>query len=202
MDDHIKVKATPLHNRFRDAVAGDAQSPSVEWPLSRVTAKDPPPSSGVSVIPATAPRKSFRDALQNSADDALDTVQATPARPPLVDRIDVTPVAPGAIAATPARQTKTRDEMFPAEELDVVGSSPLMQRKNVPRQLPGPIRTVDSSVVRSLSDAFRTPVKKPKPSPSGPAWGGKVDEKAAPAEPGKKMSVYERLGWDNDFDDL
>ena len=202
--EEVKIKATPLHNRYRDTMAGQSQPAPVAWPLPRLVSNDPPPSSGGSVIPATAPRKGFRDALQNSVSPAFDVIGSTPARKPMVDMIDATPAAQtSAIASTPVRQT-ARPAMQPAGEQSILQSSPLMPRRAAPSQYlavpkSGASRPADLSGVRSLKDIFRTPVK-PKVA-IAPAVEVKEVEKE-PAVADKKVSVYERLGWDNEFDDL
>lgn len=173
--DRVQVKATPMHNRYRDASTAQSQ-PAIAFSLSRPGDDVVPPSSNPSVIPSTAPRQSFRDALQDSVSPALDTIGSTPAKPAAAHRIEGTPL--GAVSATPVRQG-TRPE-FSADTIP--GSSPLMAKRVAPVAYTGG--------VRNLKDMFRTPVKA-RPEP---------EEKAAPE--GRKVSVYERLGWDDELDDL
>ncbi|CAI4216264.1 unnamed protein product [Parascedosporium putredinis] len=147
-------------------------------------------------------RKSFRDALQSSVSPAFDAIGSTPARTSRVDMLDATPIAPtSAIASTPVRRTVSSAPEH-GEEQSILQSSPLMPRRAAPSQhltVPGTgsSRSADLSGIRSLKDIFRTPVK---PKASLPQTvEAKANEKPAAAE---KMSVYERLGWDNEFDDL
>lgn len=129
------------------------------------------------MIPSTAPRQSFRDALQDTASPAFDVIGSTPARPAAVDMVEGTPVRGSTVDVTPVRQGGM------AVPADVIpGSSPLMMKRGPP--------VAFSGGVRSLKDAFRAPVK-PRPAEDG-----------EPAPEGRKMSVYERLGWDDEFDDL
>ena len=206
--EQIKIKATPLHNRYRDPMAGHSQPAPVAWPLPRLGAHEPPPSSNGSVIPATAPRKGFRDALQSSASPAFDVITSTPARRSVVDRIDATPARTSTIAATPVRSSVKpaslpEEESLPADEI-MLPSSPLMARKAPPSQYlavprSGASRSADISGVRSLKDLFRTPVKPKQTAPA--ASEERMAETSVVAEK-KKVSVYEKLGWDNEFDDL
>lgn len=175
--DRVQVKATPMHNRYRDTGAVQSQ-PAIAFPLSRSAAGVVPPSSNPSVIPSTAPRQSFRDALQDSTSPAFDAIGSTPARPAAADRIEATPAQRAAISATPVRQRPRAG----ASAETIPGSSPLMAKRAAPGTYTGG--------VRNLKEMFRTPVK------TRPEQG----EMAAPEA--KKMSVYERLGWDDEYDDL
>lgn len=176
--DRVQVKATPMHNRYRDA-SGVQSQPAIAFSLSRPGDDVVPPSSNPSVIPSTAPRRSFRDALQDSVSPALDTVGSTPAKPAAAGRVEATPLQGGAVSVTPIRQS-TR----PGPSADTIpGSSPLMAKRVAPVPYSGS--------VKNLKDVFRTPVKA-RPE---------QEETAAP-EGRRKMSVYERLGWDNELDDL
>lgn len=91
-------------------------------------------------------------------------VEGTPVRGPAVD---VTPVRRGGMAG-------------PADAIP--GSSPLMMKRGPP--------VAFSGGARSLTDAFRAPVK------------SRTGEEGEAAPGGRKMSVYERLGWDDELDDL
>ena len=159
-----------MHNRYRDTAV--QSQPAIAFSLSRPSDDVIPPSSNPSVIPSTAPRQSFRDAVRDSA-SPLEAVGATPARPVGVDRVEGTPRSSGVVSATPVRRGA-----MPADAAETIpGSSPLMAKRAAPGAYSGG--------VRSLKDVFRTPVK------------------AKPAEQGEKtMSVYARLGWDNELDDL
>ncbi|MBE3048108.1 hypothetical protein IMZ48_37510, partial [Candidatus Bathyarchaeota archaeon] len=147
--DRVQVKATPVHNRYRDSAAAQSQ-PAISFSLSRPGTGEPPPSSNPSFIPNTAPRQSFRNALHNSASPAYDAIESTPARPPAADRIEATPVQRAAISATPIRQ-RARPEA-PVDTMDAIpGSSPLMAKRAEPDVYVGG--------VRNMRELFRTPVK-------------------------------------------
>lgn len=161
-----------MHNRFRDAMADDSLGDSIA-----------PPSS-VSVIPATERRNNTRDFLSR--------------------------VPSSAIRDTPVKRMASRkpaDDDEPA----IPPSSPLMMRKPAPSSSVPPTLSLGSRsfVPRSPSPngirrIFATPVKA-KPSPT-PLNDDHEDEIAATpvvkSTPVTKKSIFERLGWDDDFDDL
>lgn len=173
--DRVQVKATPMHNRYRDAPAVQSQ-PAIAFPLSR-PADNVPPSSNPSVIPSTAPRRSFRDALQDDPSAAIDTVGSTPAKPAAADRIEGTPVKKTSVSETPVRQARRPE---PSADT-ILGSSPLMAKRTAPVPYTGG--------VRNLKEAFKTPVK------------ARPEQEEKPV-PEAKVSIYEKLGWDNEYDDL
>ncbi|SPN96892.1 uncharacterized protein DNG_00412 [Cephalotrichum gorgonifer] len=190
--EHVQVKATPMHNRYRDlGTAGQPRPSAIAWPLARASPGELPPSSNPSVIPSTAPRRSFRDALQDTTTSPeFSAIGSTPARPAAADRIEGTPVQPGVISATPVR----RSTMPASASVDAIpGSSPLMMKRAVPV-------AVHTGGMRSLTEAFKAPVK-PRPAAHAEESESEMAPAAAPAAP-RKMSVYEKLGWDDEYDDL
>ncbi|ROT36952.1 hypothetical protein SODALDRAFT_335169 [Sodiomyces alkalinus F11] len=173
----VQVKATPTNNRFRDALATEARGSDMHMPKLGL-----PPSSA-SMIPSTAPRRGTRDALEAAPSSAI---MATPSKPSASSRVDVSEVA------------------------CVPGSSPLMERKAARlQQLASPTHaaTQKNSIAISASPMadggiLETPVK-------GPRFFTLPQEEIS-STPIKNLnnqtttngSIYERLGWDNDYDDL
>ncbi|KAM0322881.1 hypothetical protein ACHAQA_009223 [Verticillium albo-atrum] len=173
----VQVKATPANNRFRDALADDSGG------SAKISTMSIPPSSA-SMIPSTAQRRSTSDFFGSYSSSA---VKATPSRP----------------RASAPREAPEHDEP------SIPPSSPLMARKPA-RQTPSvPVTTPrpQPRVVRSPSPTgmhiFDTPVK------TATSFSLPDDEiaatpmaKVATTPAPKKASIYEKLGWDDDFDDL
>ncbi|KAM0583939.1 hypothetical protein D7B24_002676 [Verticillium nonalfalfae] len=172
----VQVKATPANNRFRDALAeagGSAKMPAISMP----------PSSA-SMIPSTAKRRSTSDYFGSFSSSA---VKATPSRPR---------------ASAPLGA--------PHDEPSIPPSSPLMARKPARQQSAVPATTPAQPRPRAMrspspigAHIFDTPVKAATSFslPEDEIAATPVMKTAAPAEK-KASSIYEKLGWDDDFDDL
>ncbi|KAG7119198.1 hypothetical protein HYQ45_015228 [Verticillium longisporum] len=172
----VQVKATPANNRFRDALAeagGSAKMPAMSMP----------PSSA-SMIPSTAQRRSTADFFGSFSSSA---VKATPSRPR---------------ASAPLGA--------PHDEPSIPPSSPLMARKPARQQLAVPAATPARPRPRAMrspspigAHVFDTPVEAATSFslPEDEIAATPVMKTAAPAEK-KASSIYEKLGWDDDFDDL
>ncbi|KAL0936572.1 uncharacterized protein CTRU02_208787 [Colletotrichum truncatum] len=185
--DSVQVKVTPANHRFRDALAEDSKgASSLSIPMSSI-----PPSSA-SRIPSTGPRRGH-----------IDILGTTPS---------------SAIQATPVKRSAPVEGPSPDDEPAIPPSSPLMMRK--------PARSQHLSVSRSVILERYEPMRSPSPDVGLPATPCKqrtrdvmTDEVAAtpmatrahipssppqPSQPPqeKPKSIYERLGWDDDFDDL
>jgi DNA replication regulator SLD3 len=114
------VKATPVNDRYKDALAGEKHPPAADHPTPR---PDIVPPSSASIVPAsTLPRK-FTNRLSSDASSAIfaDRIQATPARGGTgLGTVEETPQQPGG----------------------VLPSSPIMARRAAPQQQPpGPSST-------------------------------------------------------------
>ncbi|KAE9570245.1 hypothetical protein CGMCC3_g13624 [Colletotrichum fructicola] len=181
--DTVQVKVTPANYRFRDALAEAKNASNMSIPMSSI-----PPSSA-SRIPSTGPRRGHINVLGSTPSSA----------------IQATPVKRGGIFAGPSRD----------DEYAIPPSSPLMMRKPARSQH----LSVPASVIRERPD----PVRSQSPDVGLPATPCKQktrdvigDEVAAtpmanaattipppsPPPQEKPKSIYERLGWDDDFDDL
>ncbi|KAI1334797.1 DNA replication regulator SLD3-domain-containing protein [Xylariaceae sp. FL0016] len=223
---HNIVKATPVGNRFRDALARPT-----ERGMGRVSDLGPVienhvPSSS-SLVPSSAPRKRNRDAAFAEEDlprlpdfETSRAIEATPARPSAPSRIFLSAAGP--------------------DEGIVFASSPVAARKHSQlTSVPGTSRTMlfghrDSGIGMPSSpggfELAETPMKPRYGAMVGsldgfvtvtPAKKRVVDIDSTVASgagnamdelglleigndkvPGKKLSIFERLGWDDDYDDL
>lgn len=173
----IQVKATPMKNRFVDVMGNKATTPA-DVPLPSTEDRVPPSSIGP-FVPSTATRYGHKDAMQSSASPAMDAVAHTPLKP--------------STGASFLRRP-------PREEPAIPPSSPIMTRKAAPTESP----LVPASVYKpigkpSLSssrydDIPETPIKKSAPPPDMTNEQG--------AQGGRKGSIFQALGWDDDDYDL
>ncbi|KAJ6446228.1 DNA replication regulator Sld3 [Purpureocillium lavendulum] len=175
------VKATPANNRFRDALA--VKGETIADCLHDRTEELIPPSSVGHLAPSTASSVGQRDAFIASTSPATELVGGTPIRP----------TAHASFIRRP-----------PNEEPAIPPSSPLMERK---------ANTVDAFLIPSSAIKTRerldfmtprrnnvavTPIKRTAPRPEALSESPGFVE----AHPQKTVSIYQRLGWDDDFDDL
>ncbi|KAM0375559.1 hypothetical protein ACHAO7_002127 [Fusarium culmorum] len=174
------VKATPANMRFKDVFAS---KPNImDTPLMS-TEDVIPPSSLPSMVPSTGLRGGGqRNAFRQN-------------RTPDFERIGSTP--------TKGASTFIRR---PADDLDVLPfppSSPCLERRTVstanlfnPAGISGRKRKV--SFESSLNDEIlATPVKAIKTKSIEDLENMRVEP-----EPAKSVSIYQKLGWDDDIDDL
>ncbi|KAK5635176.1 hypothetical protein RRF57_010888 [Xylaria bambusicola] len=215
------VKATPVGSRFHDILAKERDSQSsFSQRFNVVEEEQVLPSS--SMVPSSAPRKRSREAAFGSepvAQSALcttltaDRIIATPAKTTAFDRNflsapqadeGLSPVMsrkfPQPIFATKSRPATLghRDsgiEMPPSPgEANVLTETPVKPLQN------NPIVPMDYYVTV-------TPLKKTTLSNSDGVSVNvtKTNENAKDNienNPVKKMTIFERLGWDDDYDDL
>ena len=172
----VTVKATPANNRFRDVFATKLES--VDDALLTNAEEVIPPSSIASMVPSTGLRKGYTDAYPNGT-SPLDAIGGTPTK-------------------------RTAESGFlrrPNLEEDVIPPSPSMDRRNISAQqlfVPGSITKEQrrlSFTSPSDEQLFATPIKA-KPRALNQAQN--AQEKSLE----EKKSIYERLGWDDEFDDL
>ncbi|KAG8428467.1 hypothetical protein J3459_003890 [Metarhizium acridum] len=177
----IHVKATPANNRFRDVLAMKQES-LVDVPLESME-EVIPPSSIDHLIPSTGHRHSHRDALADSVSPAMDLVCGTPARLSL--------------QASFIRR-------MASDGLAIPQSSPLISRNiGMVDESAGPQSPVeDPTGFRSLTklsdEVMATPVRKNV---------SRLDLIQSPvpikeSDQQRTVSIYEKLGWDDDFDDI
>ncbi|KAF9774542.1 hypothetical protein IL306_007434 [Fusarium sp. DS 682] len=170
------VKATPTNARFRDVFA----KPHVA-DTPRMTTEDViPPSSLPSVVPSTGFREAQRDGIRQRSTPDFERIGSTPTK------------AGSSFIRRPAND----EDILPFPP-----SSPSLERRTMSaadRFNPGGVtdqkRKVSFTVSRN--EILATPVKATKTK--------NIDAENQTAEPmaAKSVSIYEKLGWDDDLDDL
>lgn len=174
----VQVKATPANNRFRDVLSAESRSGS-----AHVSATALPPSSAP-FVPDTAPRRGTRDFFEAFTSSA--------------------------VKETPARTSISAGRPLGQDDAVIPPSSPLMARKSTGQHS---LHVADSPtrsrprVDRSPSPGVRvhdTPVKASRLFMR--SSNGDDEKLATPpakaAAPKTNVSIYERLGWNDDLDDL
>lgn len=217
------VKATPVGSRFHDVFAKghDSQSASLQR-SGTLREEQVPPSS--SMVPSSAPRKRNREAAfgnepatQPKVGEFRTTqIIATPAKQSAPSRSFLSAPQPDegvVLASSPVMSRKISQPSF------VVKARPatLGQQDNgiaMPSSPAGPnileetpIKIRQKNVAASMDRYVTvTPVKKGIPGRGGNACavGMEVNEAAHSKEmnTGRKLTVFERLGWDDDYDEL
>ncbi|UNI14563.1 hypothetical protein JDV02_001180 [Purpureocillium takamizusanense] len=173
------VKATPANNRFWDALAAKREtSAECVYKYDELI----PPSSAGPLVPSTASSMGHRDACIGSTSPAMELVGGTPVRP----------------TSQPSFRRRPANE-----EPAIPPSSPLIERKATNADVPSMATGTTGSHERlgfstpRRSQVLSTPIKR-----------SALDPQAITESPGpefrsqKNVSIYQRLGWDDDFDDL
>lgn len=175
----VQVEATPANNRFRDVLA--ARSDNIaDTPL--ISTEDViPPSSVGHLVPSTG-RKAIHDASLGVSSFGA------------------------AINSTPVK-TSTSSGILrqPHGEVAIPPSSPLMERKapTIQQRLSASTNGASRggfglSQSRDIS-VFMTPVKK---AVKAQDIAAAENIGLSPMPEAKKVSIYDKLGWDDDLDDL
>lgn len=208
----VQVKATPANYRFKDAVSGDSRSYGSFNALPPRTELDMIPSSS-SVIPNTAPRKTFRDDLRD--DLAEFHIASTPAaaRRGAAHAARPAPIYENCIPESSpimARRTAPppRDYLtVPGAAGDLAPSSPVLPRifeTPVKRRATALPPTFDDGNITSTPPAprskiiFATPAKKA----STPPTSAPVVAAPEPVEDNYNAAsgnLYQQMGWEDDF---
>lgn len=198
----VQVKATPVSNRFRDVFS---KSESMDdLPLTGME-DAVPPSSLPSRVPSTGLRGGFGEAFQNSQSPDLERIGNTPTKAERSSFIcrpaneeDILPMLP----SSPLMEKKT----VSARELFVPGSAQKTERRassNLNRGediLATPVKArgeeIFATPVKFRGDGILvTPVKaRVREDDTGARQDG--------SEATKPVSIYDKLGWDDDLDDL
>ena len=177
----VQVEATPANSRFRDVLA--ARSDNIgDMPLLSTEDVIPPSSAGP-LVPSTG-----RKASQASDMIGLSSLGA-------------------AIGSTPVKTSTSSNFLRrPNADVAIPPSSPLTCRKmpNIQQRLAASTGGVGKSGFglsqsRDIS-VFMTPVKKAAPVPLAMAAAENICPTPEPVA--EKTSIYDKLGWDDDFDDL
>ena len=199
--DKIQVKATPVNNRYRDAMAGE---------LPARMGKNSQRADEVDCVPSSAPRRGQMGPPPSSlvaCTPFADKVAATPARASAVPgrlleppaRIDIVPTSSPLGPRQAGSSVKNVPTLAPVISDFIPGSSPLQPRKPAVATHLADLRAPrygeadPSTVSRTL---FQTPLKaKSKANMEQPRQGGLT------GGAGKPLSIYQQLGWD-EVDDL
>ncbi|CVK93128.1 hypothetical protein FPRO06_02813 [Fusarium proliferatum] len=171
------VKATPANTRFRDVFA----KPQVADTPIMSTEDVIPPSSLPSIVPSTGLRGAQRGGFRQSPTPDIERIGSTPTkagssfiRRPKNDE-DVLPFPP----SSPSLERRT------ISAADLFNQSGVTNRK----------RKVSFTFARD-DELLATPVKGMKTKNID------MENQAAEPIPAKSVSIYEKLGWDDDLDDL
>lgn len=182
------VKATPANNRFRDVFA----APGLPDTPTQHTDDIIPPSSIGPFIPSTGQRNSFRNPMDLNTSPAIDTVGSTPTKRSATTDFflhrahdDEPCVPPSPLVA--------RTNNHPARHLAAASST----RTNSRLQLPRVNEEADRPPRSGRDDhVFATPAKKQQQQQ--PMLS--ASPTAQRPRPGGQKSIYETLGWDDDYD--
>jgi hypothetical protein len=173
----VQVKATPANNRFKNMMPAKSNEGQT---YSEGFDELIPPSSVTAFIPSTGKRPALREMYKRSPSPTTDTVGDTPTK-------------------TSAKTSFIRRSLV--EQSAIPPSSPA-----VPRIRKSAAFIVTNSPDKPMKtsayegpDLMETPVKK--------STQQRMDLYATPQtkqqEPkGKSVSIFDRLGWNDDFDDL
>ncbi|KAI0882809.1 DNA replication regulator SLD3-domain-containing protein [Annulohypoxylon maeteangense] len=184
------VKATPVGKRYRDVFGTNANHRQTPRGLG----PNEPSSTPFSLIPSSG--------IKKRTHESAFALESSPS---------ITPFAH--IAATPAKQLTLKQSFLsvpkPNDE-DILASSPLVSRKS------SSLSFHDSGI--GFDELTETPIKpRAVPIPSdgivagtptkrrileSTAANNSSNTKNPTAEPARKLSIYERLGWDDDLDEL
>ncbi len=168
------VKATPANNRYKDVFAVKREG-QASTPLQTRDEVIPPSSIGT-FVPSTGQRSGFRNPIDLNTSPAVDTVGNTPTKP--------------APSSTFIRR--------PSNEEPFIPPSPLARHRK-PGQPLGPAASTNTHLQLPKVDEegiFETPAKKQANKFALMESPVRQPQVQAP------RSIYEKLGWDDDFDDL
>ncbi|KAK4078693.1 uncharacterized protein Triagg1_3024 [Trichoderma aggressivum f. europaeum] len=171
----IQVKATPANNRFKNMMpAKQAEGQKFESFDELI-----PPSSVTAFVPSTGKRPTLRELYKRSPSPVMDAIGDTPtktsAKPSFLRRpINEQPAYP---PSSPAIQRTRAPE-------DFVVTDSVVKPARTGYEAPDLIETPIKKSTQQRLDLYATPQTKPQ----------------EPKE--KSVSIFERLGWDDDFDDL
>ncbi|KAI8954394.1 DNA replication regulator SLD3-domain-containing protein [Xylaria longipes] len=207
------VKATPVGTRFHDVLAkGNNSQPALLQRFNTVAEEQAPPSS---MVPSSAPRKRNREtafgseppARRTLAPSRTDQIMATPAKSSNLNRNFLSAPRPDegiVLASSPVMSRKISQPSFVAKTRPAtlghrdsgIEMPPSPGGLNVLAETPVKLR--QNNTLASMDNYVTvTPVKK-----SGvaiPVAGTEVDD--TENNPTRKLTIFERLGWD-DYDDL
>ncbi|KAJ3473045.1 hypothetical protein NLG97_g10549 [Lecanicillium saksenae] len=173
------VKATPANNRFKDVFA--LSQP--DTPLHHMDEVIPPSSIGP-FIPSTGQRISFRNPMDLNTSPAIDTVGSTPTKRATTANFlhrtndePCVPPSPLARTSNPARPLST--------------NTSTNNRLQLPR-----VNEETEKPLHSRDHVFATPAKKQQQM----LIASPVGQLQLQGQSKAQKSIYETLGWDDDYD--
>lgn len=171
----IQVKATPANNRFKNMMPVKPESQRATESFDELI----PPSSVGPFVPSTGKRPALRELYNRSPSPVADAINDTPiktsAKPSFIRRPLNEPSAYPPSSPVAQRKAASEDLVI----TDSVGKPP-RSRYDAPEIMETPIK----KTAQQRIDLYATPE-------------GKAQESKK-----KSASIFERLGWDDDFDDL
>lgn len=187
---NIQVKATPVNNRFKDALAPKTSTQPSQDRTSLDAGLECVPPSSIGPIERTMRPGAFTSISEtprkydDNDDDGV--VGDTPIRQPSFSTIPMsTPANNGMASMESPRRAAPSDLVVPgsAVKTSVRGAW----------DSHGSTRAVEGSLIGA------TPVKRPT---QRLIFGEQSASQASERGPEKSMDLYDRLGWNDDFDDL
>ncbi|KAJ2974084.1 hypothetical protein NUW58_g8771 [Xylaria curta] len=211
------VKATPVGSRFHDVLAKEIESQPALQRFNAIAEEQTLPSS--SMVPSSAPRKRTREAAFGSEPaapppaldpSATDQIIATPAKSSTMNHRFLSVPQPDegiVLASSPVMARKFSQPNFAAK----TGPTTLGHRDSGIEMPPSPgrpkvlaetpIKVRQNNVIASMDDYVTvTPVKKIG-TRDGSLDGTSINGAGHNENNPKKMTIFERFGWD-DYDDL
>ncbi|KAL7792910.1 DNA replication regulator SLD3 domain-containing protein [Trichoderma ceciliae] len=172
----VQVKATPANNRFKNMMPTKSEEGQK---FTEGFDELIPPSSVTAFVPSTGRRPALRELYKRSPSPVMDAIGDTPiktsAKPSFIRRpVNEQPAYP---PSSPAIQRERASDDFAITDSVV---RPTRTRYEAPEIMETPIKKTTQQRI----DLYATPQGKPQESKE------------------KSVSIFERLGWDDDFDDL
>ncbi|KAI0538291.1 DNA replication regulator SLD3-domain-containing protein [Xylaria digitata] len=216
------IKATPVGSRFHDVLAKERDSQSaLSQRFEAITEEQVLPPS--SMVPSSAPRKRNREVAFGSepvaqpTPDALtaDQIIATPAKPSSTTRNFLSAPQPDegvVLASSPVMSRKISQPSFVAKTRPAtlghrdsgIELPPTPSRSNILTETP--IKPRRNHVNASMDHYVTvTPVKSRILDNGGAVSADAIktnDANNDENKPERKMTIFERLGWDDDYDDI
>lgn len=177
----VQVKATPTNNRFRDVFGATT---AAEYGALLSSEDLVPPSSIGNLIPSTGHRHGHRDALAPIASPSGVPFGETPSRS----------FSQPAFVKTAAQDQPAMLPSTPSIQRNTAAVGPIARQANHGPAMEEPWPATEGA----RREIAATPVRNSS-SRMGPLSSPVPFLDAGKA---KEMSIYEKLGWDDDFDDI
>ncbi len=205
--DKVLIKATPVNNRFRDALAGEYQGsdqPAIHEP-------DFIPSSGL-----RGGHKRSQASPHVASTPRADRIQATPVRPPTAAGIFSKLPLPDIVENSSPLQARRPSQVSAVDKaalavqatINFIHASSPMEERNPAEAMRLPLSSgiaqqSDDFLSPGLGSLFETPVKtKSRVDVTGGSPWPRAFEPTRPSGE-KDLTIFQKLGWDEeDIDEL